>query len=281
MDFLENVAAASRETSRTDNAETALVPESNSDLSGNTTAPVIPDSAATADNKETDSKQPEPKPQDSTPSANSDSRQADLEKRLKDNQTAYHKEHQEVLKLRAEIEALKTAKAKGTDDDEWFGTDDEPKENPDGTEPVPAEPDNKIAELEKKISDIEQKEWQEKWNEAEKPVREKHADYAKIVDEFLSPEFEKRPDLQQRFQELGATPDAAYQLGSELYYLRHPDEFRAKILAETAPEPEPETLNKTTAASSDYLAANSKKPSGNNTGRIESREQSLINSILR
>lgn len=199
-----------------------------------------------------------------------------LKKRLHDNQAAYHKANQELLNARKENELLKAAKSdKPTgEESEWFAPDGEDLDK------KPVETDPKHADLEKKVSDLERQAWQDKWDMAAEPVRAKYADYNMIVEEVLGSEFETNAELQKRFQEKGATPEAAYELGRELYFLRNPEKLREQIRAEEAAklnnlDDEPD--NKDISL---VLSANSKPPGSVSIARNVSRAQSVINRVL-
>ena len=85
--------------------------------------------------------------------------------------------------------------------------------------------------------------------------------------------------MQKRFQEKGATPEAAYELGKELYFLRNPEKLREQIREEEAAKLKTQDDNPDKDISH-VLSANSKPPGSESTVRRVSREQSVINRAL-
>lgn len=140
---------------------------------------------------------------------------ANLEKRLHDTQAA-------LTRSRQEAKAKEEAEARENDDESgWFDEDD-------GTQTSDAPPaETKDSELKTEVETLKaeqarmlEREALRRWNEAEIPSREKHSDYADVVDKGLIPAINKQDArsqyLMSEFQRLGATPEAAYEVGSML-----------------------------------------------------------------
>ncbi len=161
------------------------------------------------------------------------------DKRFRDNQANYHREHQQRLALEKEIRELKAARPKADpDDDSWF---DDPE--PNGTPEQPAQPsdaEKRLEKLEQEARERAEREAQSAWNEAEAPVKESHADYDDVVYKTFQPAFEKDEALQREFAEKGATPEAAYKIGKRLAQRRalesDPEAYRKQLRDELKQE---------------------------------------------
>lgn len=157
-----------------------------------------------------------------------------LNKRLKDTQRSLTKKSEELksaLKREVEDSTEKDyADDDNDDDDDWFS--DSSEEDADVKEGK-SQGDDNLKELQDKIHAQEEKlrELQEytqqqqhsqalnNWQKAEAPVKEKHPDYAEIVDgpflEAINNGDETSAWLMAEFRKAGSTPEAAYKVAKK------------------------------------------------------------------
>lgn len=206
------------------------------------------------------------------------------EKRFHDNQSSYTRSQQENSELKKEISELKdrlselegkTSNSSDTDDKDWFDDNEEENADPEkdkANKPVVDEETNeRIAALEEKTRQDEEARALAAWNEAEAPVKEKHDDYKKMVNEILEPELEKNPVLFEAFKEKGGTPEVAYEMGLALFAARNPEEYKEKLRIELENEKKESPKRKIP------LSPNSQNPSGN---AADSGDDDLIGEAL-
>ena len=156
-----------------------------------------------------------------------------LNKRLKDTQRSLTKKSEELksaLKREVEDSTEKDYADDDNDDDDWFS--DSSEEDADVNEGK-SQGDDNLKELQDKIHAQEEKlrELQEytqqqqhsqalnNWQKAEAPVKEKHPDYAEIVDgpflEAINNGDETSAWLMAEFRKAGSTPEAAYKVAKK------------------------------------------------------------------
>jgi hypothetical protein len=142
-----------------------------------------------------------------------------LEKRRRDTQATYTKEHEENLRLKKRIEELETKSESLSDDDD---DDDEEVDFYDDPEAamnkMRAEHKREIENLRIEMAQAEQ---QKAFEISEAETKAKYDDYDSVVTDFLVSEMESSPYLVKEWQSRGGTPEDAYRLGQELKALRH------------------------------------------------------------
>lgn len=193
--------------------------------------------------------------------------QEQSEKRVRDTQSQWQKDHQELVELRKSLEATKqqaeqqrdAAKVKASGDDpevrKWYK--DKWNEDPEVASWEHIE--KRAAELKAEIKSIrdeyaKQAETMRMEIEAreirrqEAESRQKHSDYDAVVTEFLVPEMQKDPSIERKWSEMGRTAEAAYTLGKQLResqeFLRDPAKARERIKAEILAEIEKQSRTK-------------------------------------
>jgi hypothetical protein len=166
---------------------------------------------------------------------------ATLEKRMKDNQASYTREHQRVLELEKELAALRERAAARPDadpdadpdegDGDWFADgekDGEGKTEKDGKRADAKDPlQERLDRIEQKLEEAQRQEALREWRRKEEAFRAGHEDYDELVEQFVVPEFERSPETRRRWEAEGATPEKAYELAKRL-----------KLTAEIAADPE-------------------------------------------
>lgn len=153
---------------------------------------------------------------------------ARLEKRMKDNQASYTREHQKVLELERQLTALRSKrKASEADDDDgdgygWFADEEEGDDEGEGADdngkPDPIQ--ERLDRIEQKLEEAKQQEALAAWKQKEDAFRAEHPEYDDLVDQFVVPEFERNPEAKKKWQADGASPEKAYELGRKLKLAR-------------------------------------------------------------
>jgi hypothetical protein len=140
---------------------------------------------------------------------------ATLNKRFKDTQANWTKEHQARLDLEKTLKdaEAKAAAAGAKKADDGWGDD-----NPGDTQAIgtTTQIEKDVAEIKAALSESRKAERLARWEVEEAKTKQAHADYDEVVYGLLEPELKKNPDLQKKFQEKGGSPEEAYKLGQEL-----------------------------------------------------------------
>lgn len=190
------------------------------------------------------------------------------DKRVRDNQSSYHKEHQARLELEKEIEKLK---AKEAGEDWAFLDDDKPDADDSGKSKPQAQ---NLDAVKQELSTELQTELERKmaWDMAEKEVRAEHGDYDELLENVLLPELQGSESLQAKFREQGGSPQVAYEMAKKIAdrkeYEKDPDAYIAAKIAEKEQsqtdtgEPKPE---KKPRQSSGLSLNNAPPPDGNSS----------------
>ena len=149
---------------------------------------------------------------------------ANLEKRVKDNRTAYLKEHELRLKLEKQLDAER--KKPKSDDDLWLDGDDDKEDTSDSKEDPETEKLRREVEELKTARENDEKQRRVKEFEAqEAKMRTDHSDYDEMR-EFLEAVYPSNKAIQDKFMSMGATAEAVYELGREVQAELDPDGYK-------------------------------------------------------
>jgi hypothetical protein len=148
---------------------------------------------------------------------------ANLEKRVKDNRTAYLKEHELRLKLEKELE--KERSKKKSDDDSWFSDDDEDEQDDSKDDPETEKLRREIEELKAARENEEKQRRIQEFESQEKELRKNHKDYDEMR-QYLEAVYSSNKALQERFMQMGATAQAVYELGREVQAELDPEGYK-------------------------------------------------------
>lgn len=189
-----------------------------------------------------------------------------LEKRFKDTQGNWTREHQAKLDLEKKAAELEAA-LKKKDDPEWVDDGDSEQK--------------KLADELKALREERQQEQAlRRWNDAEASFKKDNKDYEAVLEVF-QPEWEKSQELQARFREEGGSPEAAYRLGRELMEKREasdPVKYREKLKQELLAELKKEAVGKEVKAGKEHQTLgdlNSMKPT-----QDDNEPHSLLDEVL-
>ena len=156
-------------------------------------------------------------------------------KRVKDNQASYQKEHQENLRLQEELERLRANDAEpepatgdGEFDEDAFYDD-------------PAAAIKAMREERKRdIAQLRDEQSQRQLEVAEAEARKGHEDYDSVINDFLVPKMKEDPVVLQKWVDNGRSPEFAYQMGKEMMefeaYQKDPEGFRDRLREELKQE---------------------------------------------
>jgi len=238
LDFLETNDGDGNEVQAVMPEPTATEPEESTQETEPVEAEPQPDNTVAQDEEpstpDTAEQESEPEPEAEAKEPETQEQEPDIsEKRRKDAERAYQKEHQARLELEkrlAEIELAQKQAAQNLEDEELRAKMEE--------DPIKfiVEQNRKIREMEATAEQkVQQALANERFAREEAEFAEKHQDYFEVVEAFHQ-DFGLDGRLRPKWDEAGGTPEAAYNLARQEMAVKQlredPKAFEERVIAQ-------------------------------------------------
>lgn len=217
----------------------------------------------------------------------------ELEKRRRDSQATYNKEHEELIGLKAKLELFESNTATATaapaetaakpDDGEWDRQIEEAFED----DPAKAFKmlQKKMVEVTNDAKKIAQEEVERFQNQQiasqEVSFKKDHPDYDEVIKENFAPAFESNPAIRERWEKDGRSVEAAYKIGKEIKdyraHLENPEALKEQMRKQILAEMEKEKPNSKGGAAT--LSGVTSKKTGETSGKKEQTIDDVINEV--